>query len=65
VTDVTNFALNGAGIFHQFERPITERMRRERFSAGTRIFVEGEHSDRLYVIDSGKVKIFSTRARRP
>jgi CRP/FNR family cyclic AMP-dependent transcriptional regulator len=57
VTDVTNFALNGAGIFHQFERPITERMQRERFSAGTRIFVEGEHGDRLYVIDAGKVKI--------
>jgi CRP/FNR family transcriptional regulator, cyclic AMP receptor protein len=52
-----NSALTEAGIFHQLERPVGERLRRERFRAGQRIFVEGEHGDRLYVIDSGKVKI--------
>src|SRR5262245_20862912 len=44
-------------IFHQLERPVTERLLREAFLPGQRIFVEGEPGDRLYLIDAGKVKI--------
>ena len=47
MTDLNESPVTRAGIIHRLER----------FSPGQRIFLEGEPGDRLYVIDSGKVKI--------
>ncbi len=56
------YCASKASIFSILEEPqlkeITDKINRRAYKKGEMIFFEGEMSDKLYVINSGKVKIF-------
>lgn len=56
------YCASKASIFSILEEPqlkeITEKINRRSYKKGEMIFFEGDISDKLYVINSGKVKVF-------